>query len=96
MVTRVVHVEAQSESYMAEVEVDVEALNSERMPDQLTGRFTKLPSRTQEVTVRANLLLHSNRSSDGLSHTIWFHGNRTGYRFTMTSETVFDFSAQKM
>ena len=82
--------------YMAEVEVDVEALNSERMPDQLTGRFTKLASRTQEVTVRANLLLHSNRSSDGLSHTIWFHGNRTGYRFTMTSETVLGFSAQKM
>ena len=96
MVTRVVHVEAQGDSYMAEVEVNVEALNSEMMPDRLTGRFTKLPSKTPEVTVRANFLLHTSRSQDGSSHTIWFHGNRTGYRFMMTSGTALGFIAEKM
>ena len=96
MVTRAVHVEAPGESYMAEVEVNVEALDSERMPSRLTGWFTKLPSKTQEITARATLALHANRSHDGSSHTIWFHGNRTGYRFTMISETALAFSAEKL
>ena len=81
---------------MAEVEVNLGHLDPNYMPDRLTGVFTTLPSRTPEAAARANFLLHTNRRDDGLSHTIWFHGNCTGYRFTMTSETALGFSAEKM
>lgn len=94
MVTRVVYVGAQGESFMTAIEVDGEDLDSERMPDRLTGRFTELPSKTEQAAQRASFLLHENRSDDGSSHTIWFHGNRTGYRFTMTSDAAF--SAEKL
>jgi hypothetical protein len=80
---------------MAAVEVNVETLDSENMPDRLSGVFTTLPSKT-EAAVHANVLLHTDRSDDGLSHTIWFHGNRTGYRFVMTPGTALNFSAEKM
>ena len=82
MVTQVLHVETQGESFMAAVEVNAETLDSENMPDQLSGVFTALPSKT-EAAVRANFLLHTHRSNDGLSHTIWFHDNRTRYRFAI-------------
>jgi hypothetical protein len=81
---------------MVEVEVNVGDLDPNYMPDRLTGVFTALPSRTPEAAARANFLLHTNRRNDGLSHTISFHGNRTGYRFNMTSKTALDFSAEKM
>jgi hypothetical protein len=79
---------------MAEVEINVPHLDSNNMPERLTGAFTTLPSKTQEAAVRANFLLHANRDNDGLSHTICFHG--AGYRFTMTSGAALDFSAEKM
>ena len=81
---------------MAEVEINVPHLDPNHMPERLTGAFTTLPSKTQEAAVRASFLLHANRVNDGLSHTIRFHGNRTGYRFTMTSGAALDFSAEKM
>ena len=96
MVKQFVDVHAYGESFMVEVEVNVVHLDPDYMPDRLTGVFTTLPSRTPEATARANFLLHTNRRNDGLSHTISFHGNRTGYRFNMTSKTALDFSAEKM
>jgi hypothetical protein len=81
---------------MAAVEVIVDELNPDNMPDRLSGAFTILSSKTKEAAVRASFLIHSNRIDDGLSHTIWFHGNRTGYRFTMPPGTAFGFSAEKM
>jgi len=43
----------------------------------------------------AKLVLQSDRIHGGSSLTMWFHGNRTGYRFIMTSDAALDFTAQK-
>ena len=82
--------------FNAEVEINAEKLDPANMPPRLSGAFKKLPSKTEDDTVRANFLLHTSRNSDSSSHTIWFHGNRIGYRFTMSSDTSPDFTAEKV
>jgi hypothetical protein len=93
--TVLVQVEGGS-SFSAEAELNLDKLDPANMPSKLTGVFTKLPSKTQGDTIHANFLLHSDRTGGGASHTIWFHGNRTGYRFRMMSEAALDFSADRI
>ena len=83
-------------SFNAEVEVNVEKLDPANMPFNLAGVFTKLPSKDLVATEVANLMLHSDRADGDSSHTIWFHGNRVGYRFTMKSGTALDLTAEKL
>lgn len=85
-------------SFRAEVEVAVQKLDPAKMPLNLAGVFTKLPLPSKDLldTEVAKALLHSDRTGGGSSHTIWFHGNRTGYQFNMTSGTALDFTAVKV
>jgi hypothetical protein len=81
-------------SFTAEVELNLQQLDPSRMPTQMSGTFTKLPSDTDGNSVYADFLIQSDRANGGSSHTIWLHGNRTGYRFKMTSKL--DFVATKL
>lgn len=81
--------------FNAVVEVTVDKLDPANMPLKLAGVFAKLPSANPVDAEIANHALHSDRTG-GRSHTIWFHGNRTGYRFTMISGMALDFTAEKL
>ena len=82
--------------FRAEVEVDADKLDPENMPLRLAGVFIKHPSQSDAETELDNFLLHTDRNGGGSSHTVWFHGNRPGYRFVMPSATALDFSAERI
>jgi hypothetical protein len=93
MVKETVRVEVEGQLFTAEVEVNVDKLDPCDMPLRISGVFTKLPSGSPVDSAVANLLLHSDRTGDGSSHVIRFFGKH-GYRFTMTSGSALDFTAE--
>jgi hypothetical protein len=80
----------------AEVELDTDTLDLSNMPTELYGNFTRLPSNTAGESPEADFLIHSEPRFGGSSHTIWFHGNRIGYRFQMNSGSGLDFIARRI
>ena len=53
--------------FNAEVEINAEKLDPANMPPRLSGAFKKLPSKTEDDTVRANFLLHT-RAAIAIAH----------------------------
>ncbi len=84
-------VQVGSESFPAQVELRVESLDPSNMPSKVVGVFTKLPPDPS-----ADFMIHTDPANVGSSHMIWFHGNRTGYRFRMNSCSALDFVAEKV
>jgi hypothetical protein len=82
--------------FRAEVDVNADKLDPGNMPLRLAGVFIKHPSQSDAETELDNFLLHTDRNGGGSSHTVWFHGNRTGYRFVMPSATALDFTAERI
>jgi hypothetical protein len=82
--------------FTAEVELRVDNLDPQKMPPKLAGAFTKLPSKTDGDAILADSIVHTDPKNGGASHMIWFHGNRTGYRFRMISNSALDFVAEKI
>jgi len=83
-------------SFWAEIELSVDKLDPSKMPTELRGTLTKFLPETDEDRLGAELSVRTKPSHGGSSHTIWFHGNRTGYRFRMTSDSALDFVAEKV
>ena len=79
--------------FHATVEVDGDPLNTEAMPEKLSGIFEPLQGVSAEI---ANMEIHTTRSDDGTSHKMWFHGNRHGYFFSMEKPGSSRFLARTM
>jgi len=67
-----------------EVEADARKLDPKSMPSKLAGVFATLLSKHVGIE-RAGCLPRCS------SHTIWFHSNRHGFNFMMSSPTSLDF-----
>ncbi len=80
---------AGANQFQAEVELDVDDLDSDAPPLHLTGRFTSFSG--YEAISRA--LVHTDRFDDGWSHIIYFFEGRHGYRFTMAGPDSDEFEA---
>jgi hypothetical protein len=79
--------------FHATVEVDGDPLNTEVMPDKLTGIFEPFQGVSAEI---ATMEIHTPRSNDGTSHKMWFHSNRHGYFFSMEKPGSSRFLARTM
>jgi hypothetical protein len=83
--------------FTAEIELDVNKVDPANMPHHLKGFFSRLPSSSEGGDLYATFLLQSHSTGgDGAQHTMWFHGNRTGYQFRMVSESTLEFTATKL
>lgn len=85
-----------AESFPAEVDLDIDTLDAENMPHEVTGVFSQLADGTGLAREISILHLHSDRTDGGPSHTMWFLGRRHGYRFNMDSADGLRFTGEHL
>jgi hypothetical protein len=78
--------------FQAEVELDVDALDPETPPPNLTGTFTRFDGYETICTA----LVHTDRYDGGSSHRMYFSEGRNGYRFTMAAPDSDRFEAEAL
>jgi len=97
VIREIVRVQAEGgSSFEAQIALSVDKLDRSKMPTELRGTFTKLLLDSDEDRLGAELAIRTKSSHGGSSHTIWFHGRRTGYRFRMNSYSALGFVAEKV